>query len=303
MNAPVLVLGYNRPKHLRRALLALSSNTDSKFTDFYISIDGPRNSSEEILIDECQKIASLDYGFKSKKYLFSESNMGLAKTVITKVSNILENHGSIIVVEDDLVVSKHFLRYMNLGLQKYQLEKRVASIHGYQYPIGIKTKECVFLRGADCWGWATWKDRWDSVEFDVEILLKQINTNSIRKSFDLDGYQSNYKLLIKQNMGEVDSWAIRWHASMFIQNCLTLYPPESLVINTGLDGSGTHESFNTIFDTELSNQSEWVFPIEIKESKVFKKLLKKYFKRFFHQKSYIKLVKYLVRNVIKKSEK
>jgi hypothetical protein len=303
MNAPVLVLGYNRPSHLQRALLALSSNTDSKFTDFYISIDGPRNISEAILIDECQKIASLDYGFRSTKHLFSEFNQGLAKTVITNVTNILENHGSIIVVEDDLVVSKHFLRYMNLGLQKYHTEKCVASIHGYQYPIGLLTKECVFLRGADCWGWATWKDRWDSAEFNVDILLKQININGIRKSFDLGGYQLNYKLLSKQKKGEVDSWAIRWHASMFVQNRLTLYPPESLVINTGLDGSGRHESINSIFDTELSNQSEWVFPMEIKESKVFIKLLKKYFKRFLHEKFYIRLFKYLIRSVIKKNEK
>jgi len=293
MNTPVLVLGYNRPKHLERALIALSSNADSKFTDFYISVDGPKNITEESLVDECRKVAKLDYGFLSQKFLFSDMNQGLAKTVISKVSSILKISDSIIVVEDDLIVSKHFLKYMNLGLQTYRSEERVASIHGYQYPVGKISKECVFLRGADCWGWGTWKDRWDSAEFNVDTLLSQFNVKSNRKIFDLGGYQSNYKLLEKQKEGEVDSWAIRWHASMFIQNRLTLYPPESLVMNTGFDGSGIHKDSNNHFYTELSNQSEWIFPTEIRESKIFKKLLIKYFKLLHKKRFYIRFYKFL----------
>jgi len=293
MNSPVLVLGYNRPYHLERALMALSLNEESKLTDFYISIDGPKNSSESILVDACQKIARLDYGFLNKKYLFNEFNQGLAETVISRVSNVLENHDSVIVVEDDLVVSKHFLRYMNNGLQKYRLDEHVASIHGYQYPVQLIGKECVFLRGADCWGWGTWKNRWNAAEFDSDILLDQINAKGIRKSFDLGGYKNNYKLLNKQKNGEIDSWAIRWHASMFIQNRLTLYPTETLVVNNGLDGSGSHGDFSSDFYSELSNKTEWIFPSQIVESKIYKKLLIKYFKLLRNKRYYRKINKFL----------
>ncbi len=275
--APILVLGYNRPLHLKRLLLSLSENPEALTSDLYIAIDGPRDDLDSSNVNLCREVSLQNFGFRKITTYFNEVNSGLSISVINNISKVLDLHDEIIVVEDDLEVSNNFLKFMNLGLREYRNEFRVASIHGYQYPVRLDSEVCVFLRGADCWGWATWKNRWSEFEPDGTSLLHQLVSNQLCSNFDLGGVLSNVNLLEKQISGIVDSWAIRWHASMFLQNRMTLYPPESLVLNLGLDGSGTHESVNSIFDTKMSEQQDWVLPKEINESAEFKEKLSAYF--------------------------
>ncbi len=275
--APILVLGYNRPLHLKRVLLSLSENPEALHSDLYISIDGPRDDSDSENVNLCREVSLQTFGFRKISTNFNELNSGLSNSVISNISKVLELHDEVIVVEDDLKVSRNFLKFMNLGLREYRNEYKVASIHGYQYPVVLDPDVCVFLRGADCWGWATWKNRWCEFEPNGTKLLNQLVSKQLSSKFNLGGALPNVNLLEKQISGIVDSWAIRWHASMFLQNRVTLYPPESLVLNLGLDGSGTHESINSIFDTKMSQQQDWVLPREIDESDEFREKLSAYF--------------------------
>ena len=278
MVAPILLLGFNRPKHLRQAILSLSANSLALHSDIYIAIDGPKNDSDIEKIQECREIAIQARGFRNVETIFQSENLGLSKSVINNTTSILGLHKSIIVVEDDLILSTNFLNYINQGLDKYRDNLNVASIHGYQYPIKILGSECHFLRGADCWGWATWSDRWDLFDSNSKELLNRLDSAGLANAFDSSITGNNLSLLRNQAEGKVDSWAIRWHASMYLENKYTLFPPESLVLNNGLDGSGTHEGESSVFDTRLSENSNWSFPDAVVASTRLQKKIATYFR-------------------------
>jgi hypothetical protein len=200
----------------------------------------------------------------------------LAASIIRGVGEQLSTSDRVIVVEDDLVVSPHFLRYMNDGLSVYADEKQVASIHGYSYPIGNALPETFFLRGADCWGWATWRRAWDLFRPNGATLLAELRARNLTKRFDLDGTFAFTRMLEDQAAGRNDSWAVRWHASCFLENRLTLYPGRSLVHNIGNDASGTHASRSGIFGAEVAGEPVQVLPQPALESEVARAAIVRY---------------------------
>ena len=262
---------------MRRLLESLAENPEAKDSVLFINIDGPRAVIDRELIEECREIAESAKGYKQVVPIFHEKNLGLADSIISGVSKVLRNYESVIVLEDDLVVGREFLKYMNWGIAQYASQTKVASIHGYQYPIRGLGGKFHFLRGADCWGWATWRDRWRATNFDSGSLYQQIVDQSLKHEFNLFGALQNLDMLKKQASGEIDSWAIRWHASMFLQNRLTLYPPRSLVLNLGLDGSGTHEGESKVFNTTLSEHDLSLIPVDMVESALLRRKLFLYF--------------------------
>ena len=183
-----------------------------------------------------------------------KDNFGLSRNIIGGVTEVLAKYGRVIVVEDDLVCSPAFLRYMNDGLQVYVNEDSVASIHGWVYPIDHLGSETFFLLGADCWGWATWSRAWKFFDEDGAALLSRLETQGVVSQFDRDGAFSFKEMLRDQIAGANDSWAIRWHASAFLANMYTLYPGRSLVQNIGNDASGTHCNRSSTFDVNLQTQ-------------------------------------------------
>jgi hypothetical protein len=190
-------------------------------------------------------------GFRTISFNTSNINKGLAKSIIAGVSHVLDDHDTVIVLEDDIVASPYFLRYMNEALALYQNDEPVVSIHGYVYPVKQPLPETFFLRGADCWGWATWKRGWALFEPDGRKLLDQLEQSRLINEFDMDGNYAFSEMLRKQIDGRNDSWAVRWHASAFLRNKLTLYPGTSLVNNIGLDNSGTHSGSTNEYQADL----------------------------------------------------
>jgi hypothetical protein len=171
---------------------------------------------------------------------------------------------------------------MNMGLTKYQTEPKVASIHGYCFGFDQPIRDPFFLRGADCLGWATWKDRWESINWDPRVLLNRIENLGQIQDFNLDGSHSYYSALQGEAKKGFHSWAIFWHASMFSEGRLTLYPGTSLVEYAGADGTGTHVVENSEFwKTEISTETNWIFPEQIAESKAGREQLIAYYYRIF----------------------
>jgi len=185
---------------------------------------------------------------------------------------------------------------MNDALTLYQDESQVASIHGYVYPIKDVVPETFFIKGADCWGWGTWKRAWDIFEADGNKLLQEIYDKQLAKEFDFGGTYPYTKMLQDQIAGNNDSWAIRWYASAFLRHMLTLYPAKSLVKNIGLDSSGTHCGESTQFSGEMSSLPLGVAKITISENISAREAFSMYFKS---QKSFLRRLAHKVMLLMK----
>jgi hypothetical protein len=231
---------YARPQHTRLALDSLRANALAAQTDLIVFSDAARSPDKQAAVNAVRMLLQTIKGFRSVKIVERPTNLGLAGSIMQGVGEVLARYGRIIVVEDDLIVSPHFLQFMNDGLDIYADEQRVASIHGYCYPTGRTLPETFFLRGADCWGWATWSRAWTHFEPDGRKLRDGLRARRLESEFDFDGAYPYFRMLEDQIAGRNDSWAIRWHASCFLDDLLTLYPGRSLVHNIGNDGSGTH---------------------------------------------------------------
>ena len=238
--APIVVFAFNRPDHLARTLRALAACEEAPASRLTIYCDGARRANDEPRVREVRAVAAAVSSFASVEVVARERNLGLAASIIDGVTSQVAQHGRVIVLEDDIVVSPHFLRYMNEGLALYEHDEQVASIHGYTYPVTETLPETFFLRGADCWGWATWARAWRHFEPDGERLLAELRHRKLTHEFDFDGSYPYTRMLEDQVDGRNQSWAIRWHAACYLKDLLTLYPGRSLVENIGNDGSGTH---------------------------------------------------------------
>lgn len=275
--APIAIFAFNRPTHLARCLESMSQNKDFSNTKVFLFIDGPKSKEDEILQQEMVKLIET-FNHNDLKIIRSTQNKGLSDSLISGINYVLQKHESIIVIEDDLRVSEFFLEFINNGLKVYREYERVASIHAYVYPIQRKAQENFFIRGADCWGWGTWRRAWEKFEKDGGKLYQELKKNRLMSDFNLDGAAPFKRMLKDQINGKNDSWAIRWHASMYIQEMYTLYPSASLVENIGLDGSGVHSGVTKTMDTNLSRIPIAVSEIEVKEDQAMRNEFKKFFK-------------------------
>lgn len=258
MPAPIALFAYARPWHTRQALDALLRNPEAPETDLVAFCDAARHPGVAEPVAQVRALLRGVTGFRSVRLVEREQNLGLARSIISGVGEVLDAHGQVIVVEDDLVVSPYFLAYMNEGLRRYADDARVASIHAYQYPLDRPVPPLFFLRGADCWGWATWSRAWRHFRPDAAQLAAQLQQQGLVRSFDMDGRYPFHRMLRRQAAGQLDSWAIRWHASAWLDGMLTLYPGRSHALNIGADGSGTHCATTVDLGDALADQpTDW----------------------------------------------
>jgi hypothetical protein len=276
IHAPVVLFVYNRPVHTALVIDSLLKNFEAKKTDLIIYSDAPKALCFQAQVQEVRALVSDVKGFKSVRIILRENNLGLSRSIISGVSDVLDEYGVAIVLEDDLVVSPFFLKYMNSGLDLYRDDKKVASIHGYTYPVNDLLPETFFLRGGDCWGWATWSRAWGHFNLDGVLLLSELKERGLTKEFDLDGSYPYIKMLKNQIQGKNDSWAIRWHASLFLKNMLTLYPGRSLVQNIGHDGTGVHSAKTSYLNVTLCNEKVTIGNIKICEDSYARGKFKKF---------------------------
>lgn len=279
--APVALFAFRRPKHTQKVVDALLRSALAVETDLIAFIDGPITAEDQEDVRKVTETLEAVDGFRSITIHKSPRNRGLSSSIVGGISSVLAEHDRVIVLEDDIVVSPYFLEFMNSGLAEYSNDRNVASIHGYCYPVGRPLPELFFLRGADCWGWATWARAWSHFNPSGQESLDALKRTDQLRDFDLGGSAPFSKLLKGQIQGTNDSWAIRWHASAFLSNMLTLYPGTSLVRNIGIDGSGTHSGTRDFFASPIAPTSVQMRRIPVVESK----LAQKAFADFFEQTS------------------
>ena len=231
--APVALFAYKRPVHLQNTLDSLYLNQEGKETVLYIFCDGPKagaNQDDLQKIEEVRLIAKSENRFKEVFVECQEMNLGLADSIIYGVSKVVNKYRKVIVLEDDLVLSPFFLKFMNDALSLYEFNERVGQIGACNFfACGNKYPDTFFIPIPDCLGWGTWKSRWDKFNPNAEELNNALMENAEKLwIFNAFGAYDYIGMLESQIKGKVDSWAIRWQAVCVLNNWFTLYPNPSL---------------------------------------------------------------------------
>ncbi len=261
--SPIVIFTYSRFNSLKQVISALQNNILAKQSDLYIYSDAPKNNANEEtksnIIKIRQYIKTIN-GFQSVKIIEREENFGLSQNIINGVTEIINQYKKIIVLEDDIIVNKHFLNFMNDCLNEYRDEKIISGVSGYQLPIKFSKKEPFLLmtKLTDCWGWGTWKDRWEKVNWSEKALLQTIIASKIQYEFNLNNSYNYVQMLQDKINGKNDSWAIRWYASMFIENRLFIHPRETFLKNIGFNDDGTHCSSGDSYMSQEDIEQDYI---------------------------------------------
>lgn len=249
MYAPVVLFTYKRPVHTKMVLDALSNCDLIQETDVIIYADGMKQTATQKDKEEINQTRQilLDYkenhNFKSLELHLSDENKGIAYSVKKGAVKELDKYGKIIIMEDDIVPQKGFVKYMNEALDKYENEDKVWGISAYAFPLKNEklVQEEIFFLPVNCsWGWATWKSRWDKVDLNVTSIFERFERNKVeRENYNFGNYYY-YEILEVLRDKKSDVWDALFQASMFLDNGVFLYPKRSLAKNIGFDATGTH---------------------------------------------------------------
>jgi hypothetical protein len=239
--APIAVFAFNRLDLLSTTLAALEGCAGFALSPVHVFSDAARENRP----DEADEVARVRAWLRSwcarVGAVLHEApvNKGLHRSIVDGVSRLLTIYETLVVLEDDVVVSRGFLTFMNEALTAYASRPDIVQVSGNLVPLRASLPEIGLLRMPACWGWATWKRAWELYQDDAETLLREMNNADVN-AFDFQGAYGNLEALRKNADGTMDTWFIRWYASVFLGKGLTVYPGRSLTRNVGFDGSGTN---------------------------------------------------------------
>lgn len=278
MIAPVVLFVYNRPLHTQKCLHALANNDLAPQTQLIIYADAPKKDADKEKVQEVRQIIRQKLPFQSIEIREAQENKGLMKSIINGVTEVINEYGKIIVLEDDLITSRGFLTYMNEALDFYEQEQKVMHISGYMFPIRKKlVNETIFYQSTSCWSWATWKNRWQFFNPDAEDLYKQLNESGKMYRFDLDG-SNQFKSQLEMNItGKRHTWAIKWEASVHLQGGLCLHPTQTMVRNIGHEGSGSSFDQAGVLENQVLRDYTKVTAIPLQEDNMLREQMKLYY--------------------------
>ncbi len=278
--APIIIFAFNRVDVLQTLVKTLQANPEAKNSDVYVYVDGarPEKKGEKEKVLQVQEYVKSISGFKTLKYKFSETNKKLAPSIIAGVSEVMDKYGRCIVLEDDLILSKNFLAWMNQCLDEYANNKKIFQISGFTPSVlkkGEVLGDVLFTGKAHSWGWATWKDRWDEVDWEMTYWDKFSKSKDMQKDFATIGNEMP-GLLFAHKAGKKSTWWARFCYSQFILGKLTAYPVRSKVINEGFTGEATHCNVYNTYHVDFDKTGKRVFTLP-KEVMTDKKLIKRFF--------------------------
>jgi len=243
--APIALFVYNRPTHTRKTVEALLKNDLSENSILYIFSDGPKDNADDITLSKIREVREYIHsvqGFKEVVIKEQITNQGLDTSVIAGVTEVLNIHGRCITIEDDIETHPWFLRFINECLDKYENDKRICMVGGYNVRMHAPWwyRQDIYLAHRCCsWGWGIWKDRWDDVDWKITGYENFLNDEKQKKKFCRGG-NDMLSMLIEQMKQPVPAWDIRWDYTLMKKDGYVIRPVKSLVINNGLDGTGVH---------------------------------------------------------------
>jgi len=288
--APIVLFVYNRPHHTRRTVEALRLNQLASKSDLIVYSDGYKNDDSFADVLAVRDYLKTITGFNSIEIIEREKNYGLAKSIISGVTDVVNKYGKVIVLEDDIVADVMFLKYMNYSLDLYESSDNVWHVTGWNSPIGVvENNFCFFWSMMECWGWGTWKNRWSMFEKNKFNSIDEVKKIGIKK-FNFFGTVPYYDQLLDNKEGSINTWAVYWYLSIFKNNGLCLAPYMSLVKNIGFDGSGENCQEKFFFNSESAKGSLEVvnYPVRIEVDPVVTRELRCFFKKQYGFSFWIK---------------
>lgn len=238
--APILLFTYNRLQHTQRCLEALLKNTLAADSELFIYADAAKDETGKEAVEEVRRYIHSLQGFKTITIIERNENWGLARNIIDGVTTQLKKYGKVIVLEDDLMVAPYFLQFMNDALEVYKDEPKIGHIQACDFTQDASLPDTFLIKWTGSWGWATWERAWKHFNPNGKELLHELETRKLTYTFDFNGKYGFTRMLRRQIAGKNNSWAIRWNASLFVKDILSLNVGRSLVQNEGFDGSGTN---------------------------------------------------------------
>lgn len=239
-SCPVLVVAlYNREIPTRRVLDSLASaNYPDDNIRLVISIDNDNNANKQIF----DLANNFHWPFGDKEVIYHEKKLGI-RDHFNFCGDITQKYGTVVFVEDDLFVSKHYYDYLQQALDFFKNEKQVAGISLFSYnhieqwanplpfiPIDDGSDN-YFLQQAS-WG-QIWTAEWWS---------------DYKKWFDVNG-----KADLVNSLPQVPETIKGWPASswkkyyityMILNNKYYVFPRSSMATN--FDDPGTNRKLNTV---------------------------------------------------------
>ena len=267
--APIALFIYKRAEHTRRTIVSLQGCEGFQSSPIYVFADGPKTQAEVEAVRATRSVARTLLGSRAV-FVEQERNRGLANSIIAGTTELCDRHGTVIVVEDDLVLAPSFLRFLNEGLERYRDEPRVMQVSGHMFdvPSFASQRGALLLPLTTSWGWATWERAWSMFDPSATGWREHLADDAEVKRFNLGGMYDYFGMLKRHMNGKIDSWAIRWYYSVFARGGLALFPPQTLVLNMGLDGSGTHHRLALpARQAPLEMDVSFDLPTEIAESR------------------------------------
>ena len=256
--APILLFVYNRPLHVRKSIEALLANELAKYSELYVFSDAAKDEASKNDVEEVRRFVHSIDGFKQIHIVEREKNWGLARNIIDGVTQLVNEHGRVIVLEDDLIAAPYFLTFMNDALETYKDEEKVGHIQACDFTKDPTLPDTFLIKFTGSWGWATWKRAWKHFNPNGQELLDELIRRKLTRQFDFNGKYGFTRMLRRQIEGKNNSWAIRWNASLFLSDILSLNVGRSLIQNEGFDGSGTNCGSDNLYDTSL-----WMKPLPV----------------------------------------
>ena len=259
--APILLFTYNRLSHTQRCVEALLKNHLSSESELFIYSDAAKDIAQQESVKEVRNFIHTIQGFKAITIIERDKNWGLAKNIIDGVTTQVNRYGKVIVLEDDLVVAPFFLQFMNEALETYKDEPKIGHIQACDFTQDPSLPDTFLIKFTGSWGWATWDRAWKHFNPNGKELLQEMQKRQLTHAFDMNGKYGFTRMLRRQIEGKNNSWAIRWNASLFLKDILSLNVGRSLVQNEGFDGSGTNCGGGGLYASNLYMQQLPVIPI------------------------------------------
>lgn len=259
--APILLFTYNRLSHTQRCVEALLKNHLSSESELFIYSDAAKDIAQQKSVKEVRNFIHTIQGFKAITIIERDKNWGLAKNIIDGVTTQVNRYGKVIVLEDDLVVAPFFLQFMNEALETYKDEPKIGHIQACDFTQDPSLPDTFLIKFTGSWGWATWDRAWKHFNPNGKELLQEMQKRQLTHAFDMNGKYGFTRMLRRQIEGKNNSWAIRWNASLFLKDILSLNVGRSLVQNEGFDGSGTNCGGGGLYASNLYMQQLPVIPI------------------------------------------
>jgi hypothetical protein len=257
--APIALFVYNRPEHTRRTVEALQKNELAQRSDLFVFADGPKNEAATGGVGQVRKFARGISGFRSVTIVERDHNFGLSKSIVSGATQLCEEYGRMIAVEDDIVTAPDFLSFINQALDRYVGEPAIFSVCGFSYPISVPPSypyDAFFSYRFACWGWGTWRGRWEKADWSVSDFPQFIANRERQKRFNRGGDDLTGMLALHIAGKNLGGWDAVWAYTHSKHDAAALLPVASKAYNVGLDGSGTNCRRAPFTQSDLTSASD-----------------------------------------------